>query len=178
MSPRGNIESPEDRAETLDDSPENRRQGDRREKPTRPWSSFVTPHRRAAGRRAEDRSEYVDRYTLQDVWLLLSIFLLNVGDAYFTMLWLSRGGKEANPAMNFLLEIGPGAFLVQKCLLVGFWLVILTMHKNFRFAKMGLYASLAVYALLMALHFSIIALDIPPPGADIAGPFVPEKVAQ
>ena len=164
MSPSGNIESSENQAETLDGRTENRRRGDRRGQPTRPWSSFVTPHRRAAGRRAEDRSGYVDRYTWHDVWLLLSIFLLNVGDAYFTMLWLSRGGKEANPAMDFLLDIGPGAFLVQKCILVGFWLVILTMHKNFRFAKLGLYASLAIYSLLMALHFSIIAFDIPPPG--------------
>ena len=140
-----------------------RRAGDRRDAPTRPWTSFFTPKRRATGRRDEDHSSYVDRYTRRDVALLISIFLLNVGDALFTMRWLDRGGLEANPVMNFFLDIGPGAFLAQKCLVVGFWLLILLVHKNFRFARAGLYASLAVYAVLMAVHLAIIALGIEPP---------------
>jgi hypothetical protein len=64
------------------------------------------------------------------------------------------------------LDIGPGAFLAQKCLLVGFWLLILVVHKNFRFARMGLYASLAVYVILMLVHFAILALGIEPPSAE------------
>ncbi len=140
-----------------------RRAGDRRDVPTRPWTSLFTPKRRATGRREEDHSSYVDRYTRRDVALLISIFLLNVGDALFTMRWLDRGGLEANPVMDFFLEIGPGAFLAQKCLVVGFWLLILLVHKNFRFARAGLYASLAVYAVLMAVHLAIIALGIEPP---------------
>ena len=140
-----------------------RRGGDRRDAPTRPWTSFFTPKRRATGRRDEDHSSYVDRYTRRDVALLMSIFLLNVGDAFFTMRWLDRGGREANPFMDFFLDIGPGAFLAQKCLVVGFWLLILLVHKNFRFARVGLYASLVVYAALMVLHFTIIALGIEPP---------------
>ena len=140
-----------------------RRAGDRRDVPTRPWTSFFTPKRRATGRRDEDHSSYVDRYTRRDVALLISIFLLNVGDALFTMRWLDRGGLEANPVMDFFLDIGPGAFLAQKCLVVGFWLLILLVHKNFRFARAGLYASLAVYAVLMAVHLAIIALGIEPP---------------
>ena len=44
--------------------------------------------------------------------LVLAIFLMNVGDAFLTMLWLGRGGREANPIMDFFLDIGPGAFLV------------------------------------------------------------------
>ncbi len=93
----------------------------------------------------------------------MSVFLLNVGDAFFTMRWLSRGGREANPVMDFFLDIGPSAFLAQKCLVVGFWLLLLLVHKNFRFARVGLYASLAVYAVLMIIHFGIIAFDIEPP---------------
>ena len=102
--------------------------------------------------------------------MLMTIFLLNVGDAFLTMMWLERGGREANPVMDFFLDIGPTAFLVQKCLVVGFWLVILLAHKNFRFARIGLYASLVVYAMLMIIHFSIIAFKIePPPKADAPG---------
>ncbi len=69
---------------------------------------------------------------------------------------------EPHPIMDFFLDIGPGAFLIQKCLVVGIWLVILLVHKNFRFARLGLYASLVVYALLMVVHFGIIALGITP----------------
>lgn len=160
-----------------------RRVGDRRDAPTRPWTSFFTPQRRARGRRAEDVRSYVDRYTRRDVLLVMSIFLLNVGDAFFTMLWLSRGGREANPVMDFFLDIGPWAFLAQKCLVVGFWLLILLVHKNFRFARIGLYASLVVYALLMILHFGIIALGIEPPKDPPAeslpeGVVILERVAQ
>lgn len=165
MQPSGN---PEERPpeQTQDEwGGADRRTSDRREAPTRLLGGWLTPARRARGRRHEDHSSYVDRYSKRDVALLLSIFLLNVGDAFFTMLWLGRGGKEANPVMDFFLDIGPGAFLVQKCLVVGAWLLILLAHKNFRFARIGLYASLAVYAVLMLIHFSILAFDIQPPVA-------------
>jgi hypothetical protein len=85
-----------------------------------------------------------------------------VGDAFFTMLWLDRGGQEANPIMNFFLDIGPNAFLLQKCIVVGIWLVVLLVHKNFRFARIGIYVSLAAYAGLMLVHFGIIASGIDP----------------
>jgi hypothetical protein len=147
---------------------QNRRDADRRDTPTRPWTDWLTPRRRERGRRDSDRSGYVDRYTKRDVALLLSVFLLNVGDAFFTMLWLERGGKEANPIMEFFLDIGPGAFLVQKCLVVGFWLLLLVVHKNFRFARSGLYATLVVYGILMLVHFSIILFDIEPPSEEVA----------
>lgn len=140
-----------------------RRNSDRRGRPTRPWLDLFTPLRRARGRRWSDPRGYVDRYSKQDVALLLSIFLLNVADACMTMRWLHHGGREANPVMDFFLDIGPVAFLLQKCLVVGFWLILLLVHKNFRFAKLGLYASLAVYSLLAVLHFGIVAFDVKPP---------------
>ena len=143
-----------------------RRGTDRRAAPTRPWTNWITPLRREGGRRDSDRFWYVDRYTRRDVVLLLTIFILNVGDAYFTMRWLDRGGREANPFMDFFLDIGPTAFLLQKCLVVGFWLLLLLVHKNFRFARLGLYASLAVYFVLMVVHFAIVLLGVEPPSRD------------
>ncbi len=145
-----------------------RRSADRRNRPTRPWKDLFTPLRRATGRRAEDLGGYVDRYSKQDVALLLAIFFLNVLDAFMTMLWLHRGGREANPVMAFFLDIGPAAFLLQKCLVVGFWLILLLVHKNFRFARVGLYAALAVYGLLLIVHFSIVAFDVEPTRATLA----------
>jgi len=124
---------------------------------------MLGPLRRAHGRRTSDQAGYVDRYSRRDVALILTIFIMNVGDAFFTMLWLDRGGKEANPVMDFFLDIGPGAFLIQKCIVVGIWLVALLVHKNFRFARIGLYISLVAYGILMLIHFGIIALGIEPP---------------
>jgi len=145
---------------------EERRSSARRQKPTRPWSRLIGhPLRRSQGRRRTDRANYVDVYTRKDVLLVLGVFLLNVGDAFLTMLWLNRGGREANPIMDFFLDIGPGAFIIQKCFIVGIWLVVLLIHKNFRFARIGLYAALAVYSLLMIVHFGIIAFGITPPNA-------------
>ena len=71
-----------------------RRQADRRHSPTRPWSHWLSPKRRASGRRQADHQAYVDRYTPRDVALVISIFLLNVGDAFFTMIWLSRAAEK------------------------------------------------------------------------------------
>lgn len=139
-----------------------RRASDRRETPTRPLTPIGGPLRRMRGRRSEDQIGYVDRYSRREVALILAVFVMNVGDAFLTMLWLQRGGREANPIMDFFLDIGPGAFLLQKCLVVGIWLVVLLVHKNFRFARLGLYASLVVYALLMIVHFGILALGIEP----------------
>jgi hypothetical protein len=140
-----------------------RRDVDRRLQPTRPWIGTMGPLRRAHGRRESDHSSYVDRYSRRDVARILTILVMNVGGAFFTMLWLDRGGKEANPVMDFFLDIGPGAFLIQKCIVVGIWLVALLVHKNFRFARIGLYISFAAYAVLMIIHFGIIALGIDPP---------------
>ena len=89
--------------------------------------------------------------------------MMNVGDAFFTMLWLDRGGLEANPAMDYLLDISPLAFLLQKCAVVGIWLIVLLVHKNFRFARIGLYLSLSAYVVLMVVHFGILASGIDPP---------------
>ena len=94
------------------------------------------------------------------------------------MRWLDRGGLEANPVMAFFLDIGPGAFLVQKCLVVGFWLLLLLVHKNFRFARVGLYASLAVYAVLIAVHLAIIGLGIEPPKQVEVPASEPEHIIQ
>lgn len=139
-----------------------RRTSDRRSRPTRPFAGMRGPFRRRHGRRESDQGGYVDLYSRREVALILFVFLMNVCDAFLTMLWLERGGHEANPVMAFFLDIGPGAFLLQKCFIVGLWLVVLLVHKNFRFARIGLYASLVVYALLMIVHFGILAFGVSP----------------
>lgn len=136
---------------------------DRRAEPTRAWGALFGHRRRRMGRRqGESEDIYVDAFSRRSVLLLVVIFGLNICDAFFTMIWLQRGGGEANPFMNWLLELGVHAFLIQKCLVVGLWLLLLLVHKNFRLARIGLWSALGVYSLLILYHFALIASGVDP----------------
>jgi hypothetical protein len=140
-----------------------RTNADRRGQPTGWLSHPFGFRRRKAGRRAGERDNiYVDVYSRSDVMILLGIFLLNIGDALFTLLWLQRGGGEGNPIMQAMLDIGVGAFLFQKCIVVGVWLLILTAHRNYRTARLGLWSTLSVYTLLIVYHLLLVGLDVQP----------------
>ena len=142
---------------------ERRSGGDRRSRPTSAFSAFLRRGKRRQGRRqGETERTYVDTFSRGDVTLLLGIFILNILDALFTLLWLQRGGEEANPLMAFLLSMGEGVFLLQKCIVVGIWLIVLLIHKNFRLARIGLYSLAGIYALVIVGHFALIASDIDP----------------
>jgi hypothetical protein len=142
---------------------ERRSTTDRRNAPTGWLSHPFGRGRRKAGRRAGERDNiYVDVYSRGDVLILLCIFLLNIGDAVFTLLWLQRGGGEGNPVMQAMLDIGVGAFLFQKCIIVGIWLLILTAHRNYRAARLGLWSTLSVYTLLIVYHLVLVGFDVEP----------------
>lgn len=104
----------------------------------------------------------MDRFSWRDVLLVLAILVLNVFDAFFTLIWLHRGGAEGNPVMAWLIELGIGPFLVQKCFIVGGSLLTLVVHKNFRFARIGLRSLATVYSLLILYHFALLASGIDP----------------
>lgn len=93
---------------------------------------------------------------------LLCIFALNIFDALFTMMWIARGGGEANPVMDWMLRQGDYVFLLQKCLVVGVWLVFLLVHKNFKMARFGLLALACIYGLLVIYHVTLITSGADP----------------
>ena len=141
---------------------------DRRKRPTSAWRGLFGPNRRKGGRReGETRNTFVDRFTLWDVGLLVLILVLNLLDAFFTLQWIQRGGAEANPFMAYMLELGDGFFLAQKCFVVGIWLIVLTVHKNFRLAQIGLYSLAAIYALLLVGHITLIT-QVPDPSKPLS----------
>lgn len=112
--------------------------------------------RRASVRRDEERaSSFVDLYGTRLWVLVLWVALMNVADSFFTLVHLQNGGIEANPVAAMLLTTGRSGFVLWKCALICLALVILTVHKNFPIARLGLRLSAAVYTLLCAYHLTL-----------------------
>ena len=64
--------------------------------------------------------------------------------------------------MAWILELGSSAFLIQKTFVVGLWLLLLVVHKNFRLARLGLWALAGIYSLLILYHLALIGSSIDP----------------
>lgn len=146
----------------------NRRDGDdRRDQPTRAWDSLLGFRNRKRGRRdGEGQNVYVDVFTRADITLMLSVFVLNILDAFFTLRWLRMGGSEGNPLMDVLIRSDEVIFLIQKCLVVGGWLIVLVIHRNFRIARYGLWIAFFLYAGILIYHF-ILQIGGPPQSIDV-----------
>jgi len=141
---------------------ERRVRPDRRREKTPFWGALFGARRRRHGRRAGERDDiYVDVFCVRDVVLICAVFVLNICDAFFTLLFLDQGGAEANPIMERLLAIDHHVFLFEKLFVVGAWLVILAMHKNFRVARFGLWMALSVYASVVVYHLFLQTVAVP-----------------
>lgn len=141
-------------------SASDRRGPDRRRQATPMLSTFTF----FGGRRARDRREpdavnqYVDRYPGTLAAALVAIGLLCALDAVFTLLYLQKGGAEANPLMAALIDgAGPVQFLVLKCAVTNLGLIVLCLHKNFRFVKPVIMSLLGIYSALFAYHIYLAA---------------------
>ena len=105
---------------------------DRRRSPTRPFSRYIFKGRRKHARRVlENWNYYVDRYEARYLALVLSIVVLCVFDAYFTLKIIHFGGKELNPLVIKFLDKFPELSLIMKYLVTVISLVIILVHKNF-----------------------------------------------
>jgi hypothetical protein len=147
------------------DESERREQDDRRDAPTRGWDSLFGFYRRRKGRRdGESENIYVDSYTRQDVALTVGVLILNILDAFFTLRWLEMGGGEGNPLMEMLIRANDMLFLLQKCIVVGLWLIVLVIHKNFRIARLGLWGAFILYVGILLYHFVLQTTEPRPVG--------------
>ena len=141
--------------------PFDRRGGDRRRRSTPMLSRYTL----GGGRRAHDRrnpgsvNQYVDRYPAMLAAGLIAIGLLCALDAVFTLIHLQKGGSEANPIMDALITAaGPRAFLVLKCIITNVGLIVLCLHKNFRYVRPVIAGLLLVYGVLLAYHMYLMAI--------------------
>ncbi|QDU84876.1 hypothetical protein Pla163_19940 [Planctomycetes bacterium Pla163] len=131
---------------------------ERRSRPTPRFSRYSLLGGRRMGPRRGEEAEglFVDAYGLRWWLLILWIAAMNCLDTYFTLLHLQAGGAEINPVADELLRSGRLGFVLSKTILIGVALVVLTIHKNFTLARLGVYAAASVYTLLVGYHLTLL----------------------
>lgn len=130
-----------------------RRQGDRRSgRPTLRSVFRLRGQRKGARRAGEGHNTYVDHPHRHVVFMVWVITVCSILDALFTLLYLERGGNEANPIMALALSLGITTFVGLKMGLTGLGTVLLALHQNFRLGLRGLYSIVLVYLFLLAYH--------------------------
>ena len=100
-----------------------RRVGDRRHRPTPMFSryTFFGGRRQQARREHEREGSFVDLHGTRVFLVVMAIVVLNLADAWFTLLFLSYGGQELNPFVQAVLDLSDHhwPFLVFKTIGIG-----------------------------------------------------------
>jgi hypothetical protein len=145
--------------ETDDEPPcvERRIQADRRARPTSFWSALrPTGLRMGFRRRGEALNQYVDCLPERVTVLAISVVVLSILDAMFTLLHLQNGGREINPVMELALFTGVPFFLFVKTSLTDLGVIFLAIHQNFRIGRAALRVTAAGYAVLILYHAALL----------------------
>jgi hypothetical protein len=136
---------------------ERRWQFDRRVHPTTFWDVLRVHGRRKEFRRAGEASHvYVDCVCRRAVVLLFFVLGASALDALCTLLFLQRGGQEANPFMALVLSYGQTPFVGLKMAFTGIGAWFLVAHYYFPMAYRGLLGLAGGYIGLLVLHAVIL----------------------
>ena len=93
--------------------------------------------------------------------ILCVVFVLNIVDATLTLAWIDLGiAVEANPIMEYALNLGRGWFLAIKIVAIGASCAILASLRNYRSAKLVALLACCLYVALIVFHLA---------GASLAG---------
>ena len=103
----------------------------------------------------ESEGSYVDLYGSWVLFWVLWVALMNVGDSFFTIVHLQAGGVEVNPVAAEMLKTGRFGFVFIKAVMIGAALMVLTLHKNFQLARVGLWLSTVAYTALVIYHLTL-----------------------
>ena len=131
---------------------------DRRQRPTPMFSRYSLwgGNRRGGRRDQEVQNVFVDRYGPRVLTAALVVVALNVLDAFFTLYFLSYGGKEANPVVEQVLQWGLWPFVILKSLGIGVCVMFLVVAKNFTVARWGMITVILGYGLLLVWHLVLL----------------------
>ena len=119
-------------------------------------SSF-TPRRRDS-RREHESDGVVDWHEPELLFLALTILLLSVTDAFFTLTLLTNGATEANPFLAYVLRNSPGSFAILKMALTGCGVVVLVAiarARVFRFVRVK-----TILQWVLAGYVAVVAYEV------------------
>lgn len=111
---------------------------DRRQKKQIPGTWYLFFGNRKKVRRFGDnqKSYFLDHFSLRVFIIIISVVLLSVTDALLTLYLIREGvAEEGNPIMAQCLKYGPLPFLTAKYLLTTASVVLLLIYKNFYIFK-------------------------------------------
>ena len=130
---------------------------DRRTQPTPRLSMYSVAggRRQRAQRVGEREGSFVDSYSAWVFLWILWVAAMNVGDSFFTIVHLQSGGVEVNPVAAAMLKTGRFGFVFLKALVISAALLVLTVHKNFSLARIGLWVSTVAYTALVIYHLTL-----------------------
>jgi hypothetical protein len=118
--------------------------------------TFLGGRRRGGRRDGENDGTFVDVHGPALFAIVTGIVALNLLDAWFTLLFLSHGGRELNPLVDTILGWGNWPFVVFKTIGIGLCMVFLVLTKNFRAARIGIGVVLAGYGALLGWHLYLL----------------------
>ena len=154
------VVSGEVRSAAVATQPELRVRSDRRQRPTPMYSRYALfgGRRRTIRRDDERNGAFVDVHGPRMLVVVMAIIALNLLDAWFTLLFLSHGGKEMNPVVQMVLDLSvqPWPFLLLKTLGIGLACAFLILTKHFRSARIGLAIVLIGYTVLLGWHLYLL----------------------
>ncbi len=139
---------------------ERRESTDRRRRPTPILSryTFVGGKRRDSRRGEEATACFVDEWGAGLFGVVTCLAALNFLDAWFTIYLLSFGGKEMNPFIDAVIQLGCWPFIFVKSFGIGICVAILTLTSRFRIAKIGLATVMVGYTLLLFWHLYLLSI--------------------
>lgn len=92
---------------------------------------------------------------------VILLFLLNIADLLFTLLWVNAGvGEEINPLMRFFLDMGQGYFIAVKLILTSIGCYAFWCMRFDPYSRLPLNIITGLYFLLFLYHLAIGAVVI------------------
>lgn len=113
-------------------------------------------NRRKVRRDSDPQEVYVDLFGLRDFVAVLIVLILSILDAAFTLYHISRGAEELNLLMAYALNLGVGYFFIIKYSITAFGVIVLCIHKNFRYIRQLFIAIITIYTLLIIYHIILL----------------------
>jgi hypothetical protein len=118
-----------------------RRSGEDRRKRMTSLSQMMFRGQRKTIRREADhyRLIWVDRYNPTLFFLVLTVVLLSMTDAFLTLFLINKGATEINPIMAYCLSFGPSMFILAKYVLTCISVLVLLVLSNVFILRIRIY---------------------------------------